>query len=127
MMKRLRNSQQHRFPRQRIHLVHRHRRVLQWLMLTLPLAVLLVLPATPNTYADVTTLQWVHLSTETGDLPSPAGSEQQTAAMIVDIDGDGLNDFVIAGRRASPAVVWYRRGEEGWQRYLVEDKALHIE
>ncbi|HRW07546.1 MAG TPA: VCBS repeat-containing protein, partial [Caldilineaceae bacterium] len=127
MMKRLCNSQQHRFPRQRIHHVHRHRRVLQWLMLTLPLAVLLVLPATPNTYADVTTLQWVHLSTKGGALPSPAGSEQQTAAMIVDIDGDGLNDFVIAGRRASPAVVWYRRGEEGWQRYLVEEKALHIE
>jgi len=70
---------------------------------------------------------WKHLSTTTGDLPAPNAGQQQTASLVCDIDGDGVNDFVITERTKAPAVVWYRRGKSGWTRHIVEDQPLHIE
>lgn len=52
---------------------------------------------------------------------------QQTAAAVFDIDRDGVNDFVIAERTAAPAVVWYRRGKDGWTRYVIEAGRLRPE
>jgi hypothetical protein len=46
---------------------------------------------------------------------------------VFDIDRDGVNDFVITERTAAPAVVWYRRGPQGWSRYVIEAGPLHIE
>jgi len=37
---------------------------------------------------------WKHLSSRTGDLPEPNGGNQQTACVILDIDGDGRLDIV---------------------------------
>lgn len=70
---------------------------------------------------------WDHLSTAEGDLAEPGNSTQQTAALILDVDGDGLNDFVIGARQLPPSLVWYRRTEEGWTRYLIDDEDLDIE
>lgn len=70
---------------------------------------------------------WIHLSSATGDLPVPSAGKQQTGSLILDIDQDGTNDFVITERTASPSVVWYRRGADGWTRYVVENDALRIE
>ena len=72
-------------------------------------------------------IHWKHLSTSTGDLPVPNSGKQQTASLVCDIDGDGVNDFVITERTEAPSVVWYRRGDSGWTRYVVDDQALHIE
>lgn len=72
-------------------------------------------------------ITWKHLSTSTGDLPVPNSGQQQTASLVCDIDGDGVNDFVITERTEAPSVVWYRRGNSGWTRYVVDDQALHIE
>ena len=41
-------------------------------------------------------------------------SEQQTASIVLDVDRDGLQDFVIAARRKAPALVLYRRDAAGW-------------
>ena len=70
---------------------------------------------------------WVHLSSKQGDLPAPNTGVQQTASLVLDIDKDGRNDFVITERTAAPAAVWYRRGTAGWTRYVVEAEPLHIE
>jgi len=75
----------------------------------------------------IETTRFRHLSTITGDLPKPNNGDQQTASLVLDIDKDGINDFVIAERTKAPAVVWYRRGPNGWTRYIVDNEPLHIE
>jgi len=79
----------------------------------------------PSTEAS--SIKWKHLSSKTGDLPSPDASTQQTAALILDVDRDGLNDFLIGCRAKGPAVVWFRRQADGWKRYVVERDTLPIE
>lgn len=72
-------------------------------------------------------LEWTHLSSENGDLPAPSTATQQTASLILDVDRDDVEDFVIGGRKAGPALVWYRRDADGWTKYLIDDDALDIE
>ena len=71
---------------------------------------------------------WRHLSSKNGDLDSPGGSTEQTASLILDVDKDGLNDFVIGSRNApGPSMEWYRRQAGGWSKYLIDDTVLNIE
>jgi hypothetical protein len=70
---------------------------------------------------------WTHLSSRSGDLPVPFAGTQQTASLVLDVDGDGVNDFVLTERTAAPSVVWYHRGKTGWTRRIVEANPLHIE
>ncbi len=72
-------------------------------------------------------LEWTHLSSANGDLPAPSNATQQTASLILDVDKDGVNDFVIGSRRDSPAMVWYQRNADGWTKYLMDDATLDIE
>jgi hypothetical protein len=65
-------------------------------------------------------LRWQHLSSATGDLPSPGPSTQQTGAVVADLGGDGVNGFVLSFRQTAPAVVWYRRAAHDWDRYVIE-------
>jgi len=73
------------------------------------------------------TVRWKHLSTAKGDLPTPNAGKQQTSSIVCDIDKDGINDFVIAERTKAPSVVWYRRGENGWTKYVLDNTYLRIE
>jgi len=73
------------------------------------------------------TVKWKHLSTAKGDLPTPNAGTQQTASIVCDIDKDGVNDFVIAGRTKAPSIIWYRRAADGWARYVVDNMRLRIE
>lgn len=70
---------------------------------------------------------WKRFSSKDGHFPAPNIGTQQTAAAVFDIDRDGVNDFVIAERTAAPAVVWYRRGKDGWTRYVIEAGRLRPE
>ncbi len=70
---------------------------------------------------------WKHKSTIHGDLPVPNAGNQQTASAVFDVDKDGVNDFVITERTQAPAVVWYRRGADGWTKYVIEDGVQYIE
>ena len=70
---------------------------------------------------------WLRYSTENGDLDVPNKGNQQTASLVVDLDNDGINDFVITERTAAPAVVWYRRHSTGWTRHVIEKEPLRIE
>ena len=81
-------------------------------------------PAAPGNAA----ASWTQLSSTTGDLPAPSGSTEQTATLVLDIDKDGLNDFVIGARKEpGPSLVWYRRHAGGWDRLVIESAVLPIE
>jgi hypothetical protein len=72
-------------------------------------------------------VEWKHLSSKTGDLPAPGNSTQQTASLILDVDKDGVNDFVIAARQKAPSLVWFRRTKTGWTRYVIDKDLLPLE
>lgn len=71
--------------------------------------------------------RWVHLSSATGDLPAPGTSSQQTGALVADLDLDGTNDFVLSFRQVAPALVWYRRLTNRWERIVIEPQFLTVE
>ena len=85
--------------------------------------------ATPSDFGSVEAagMRWLHLSSRHGDLSIPSTSRQQTAALVADLDKDGLNDFVLAFREKGPALVWYRRIKSGWDRYVIDNDYLTIE
>lgn len=73
------------------------------------------------------TIQWKHLSSSKGQLPAPGKSHQQTGAVIFDVDKDGVNDFILSFREQPPALVWYRRRKEGWDRYVIDSSYQTVE
>lgn len=83
-----------------------------------------------HTQAEIFIPTWVQISTATDTLEKPGAGIglQQTSTLILDIDKDGLNDFVITNRsKPGPSVVWYKRTATGWQKYLLESDYLRIE
>lgn len=71
--------------------------------------------------------EWASLSSKRGEIPKPGPSKQQTASLIMDVDKDGVNDFIIGSRQKGSSVYWYRRGAEGWEKYLIEKETLPVE
>jgi hypothetical protein len=71
-------------------------------------------------------LVWQHLTSKNGDIPDP-GTEQQTSALILDVDNSGVNDIVIGSRHMAPSVSWFRREGDGWARYVIDDAVLPLE
>src|SRR5215470_12516428 len=86
---------------------------------------LIVLAAAERGAAD--RVRWQHLSSSRGELPVPGTSTQQTGALVADLDGDGINDFVLSFRQVAPALVWYRRAATGWTRHVLEPDFLTVE
>lgn len=72
-------------------------------------------------------ISWEHISSKTGAIEAPNAGRQQTSAAVADFDNDGINDFCITERTVAPAVVWYRRINNGWKKYVVEDSVCFIE
>ena len=71
-------------------------------------------------------MRWKHLSSKDGILVPP-GPLEQTLCLVLDIDRDGVDEFVIGCRRQAPALTWYRRDGEKWKRYVIEGTLLPIE
>ncbi|MCS7223100.1 MAG: VCBS repeat-containing protein [Armatimonadetes bacterium] len=72
-------------------------------------------------------IKWMRLSSKTGDLPIPPGSDQQTLCLVLDADRDGRNEFIIGCRGKGPALAWFRPGANGWSVFLIEDQSIPIE
>lgn len=71
--------------------------------------------------------EWTLISSKNRNIPPPGPSTQQTACLILDVDKDTMNDFIVASREAGPSVLWYRRNKLGWTKYLVDNTFLPIE
>ncbi|HLF33631.1 MAG TPA: VCBS repeat-containing protein, partial [Cyclobacteriaceae bacterium] len=72
-------------------------------------------------------IRWKHFSTETGDMPVPNSGNQQTSALVLDIDKDGINDFVITERTEAPSVTWYKFRNYQWVKYVIDPGQRFIE
>lgn len=70
---------------------------------------------------------WKHLSTVTGDLAVPGQSTQQTASLVADFDGDGVNDFVIGCRQEAPSLILFLRSDSGWNRLVLDSTVQPVE
>ncbi|MHC4581608.1 MAG: family 16 glycoside hydrolase [Planctomycetota bacterium] len=68
--------------------------------------------------ADVT---WQRKSSATADMPTPNAGNQQTCCMVLDIDKDGIDDFVVGERTQTPSVVWYKYNGSGWDKFVIDD------
>jgi sugar phosphate isomerase/epimerase len=67
-------------------------------------------------------VSWAHLSSTQGQIPQPDVG-RQVATLILDIDKDGTNDFVVASYEK---MAWFRRSAQGWTRYAVENGAPNV-
>jgi hypothetical protein len=72
-------------------------------------------------------ITWKHLSSARGDLEVPNGGDQQTAAAVFDMDGDGIVEFFITERTQAPSVVAYKYNGSGWDRHIIDDTPQRIE
>ncbi len=70
---------------------------------------------------------WTRKSSTTGDLPAPSDGKQQTCCLILDIDKDGIDDFVIGERTRTPSVVWYKYNGKGWDKFIIDNTRLNPE
>jgi sugar phosphate isomerase/epimerase len=65
---------------------------------------------------------WTHLSSTKGQIPQPDVG-RQVATLILDVDQDSVNDFMVASYEK---IAWFRRSAEGWTRYAVENGAAGV-
>lgn len=64
---------------------------------------------------------WERKSSTTGVIPIPNAGKQQTCCVVLDIDKDGVADFVVGERTQAPSVVWYKYNGKGWDRFVIDD------
>jgi len=70
-------------------------------------------------------VKWEHHSSLYRQLPfAEVGS--QVSTLIMDIDKDGTNDFVIAGW-GKPSMVWFKYNGRNWDKYLIDAGTEFIE
>jgi len=91
------------------------------------LLILFLAPISCGNYSGDEVVEWASLSSKWGEIPVPGPSTQQTASLILDVDKDGVNDFIIGSRQKGPSVYWYRRGADGWMKYIIEEETLPVE
>lgn len=67
-------------------------------------------------------------SSSDGYLEVPSAGVRLTTSIVGDVDGDSKDDFVVAQRLVSPAIVWYKK-ESGntWKKYIVESEAMDLD
>ncbi len=78
-----------------------------------------------NNDSESMVVKWDHYSSLYRDLPF-AGVGPQVSTLIMDIDNDGVNDFVVAGW-GQPSMVWFKRTDTGWTKYLIDEGTEYIE
>lgn len=66
-------------------------------------------------------VEWERKSSTTGDMPTPNDGKQQTCCLILDIDKDGIDDFVVGERTQTPSVVWYKYNGKAWDKFVIDN------
>ncbi|MBS1830728.1 MAG: VCBS repeat-containing protein [Acidobacteria bacterium] len=72
-------------------------------------------------------IRWVHVSSTTGEVPNPGGSNQQTGMLVAELDKKPGADVVICYRVHAPALVWIAREGNWWKRRVIESEFLRVE
>lgn len=70
---------------------------------------------------------WKLFSSSGGAVPIRHTGTQQTASVLIDVNGDGIREFVIAERAKAPSVVLYRLEQRNWKTSVIDDRQLNIE
>ena len=66
-------------------------------------------------------IRWTPLSSTRGELPSPAGSKEQTACVVGDFNNDGRGDFAIASRKKGGRLeAWLSRSTGAWDLRVID-------
>ena len=72
--------------------------------------------------------KWERISSEDGTIPLSWKITKQTASLSVDIDKDGIEEFVIAGFGKATSIMYLKFDRAiGWREFAVEKEALPIE
>ncbi|WP_435353223.1 FG-GAP-like repeat-containing protein [Emticicia sp. SJ17W-69] len=72
--------------------------------------------------------KWERISSEDGTIPLSWKTTQQTASLAVDIDNDGIEEFVICGRGQTSAIIYFKFDRAiGWREFAVEKELLSVE
>ncbi len=78
-------------------------------------------------FVDAGDPRWDRRSSVSGDMPIPCPGKQQTCCVAADLDGDGVQDFVIGERTRTPSVVWYKYNGTGWESRVIDNSKLRPE
>lgn len=88
--------------------------------------ILTTLSTAPNN-----TVNWLQLSSRTGDLPVPPTSNGQIALKVADLNKDGLPDYLMSMwqnlNSFKPTLVWYQQQPNGsFVMYLIDNELPNI-
>ncbi|MGL4632144.1 MAG: FG-GAP-like repeat-containing protein [Leadbetterella sp.] len=84
---------------------------------------LLLLPC-----AHIFAQNWEYMSTTNKKIPLSWSATQQTASLVLDIDNDGADEWIIAQRTGTPSLIYmkYERSV-GWREFTMDKEKLTIE
>lgn len=72
--------------------------------------------------------KWEKVSSTSEEIPLSWRNTQQTASLVVDIDNDGIQEFVMAGREKAPSLIYLKyESSIGWREFAIEKELLTIE
>ncbi len=72
--------------------------------------------------------KWERISSEDGTVSLSWKTTQQTGSLSVDIDKDGIEEFVMAGRGQATSIIYLKFDRAiGWREFAVEKEALPLE
>jgi sugar phosphate isomerase/epimerase len=72
--------------------------------------------------------KWERISSEDGTIPLSWKTTQQTAALTLDIDKDGIEEFVMCGRGQATSIVYLKFDRAiGWREFAIEKEQVSIE
>lgn len=80
-----------------------------------------------NDTKDKDSRNWRLVSSSNGEIETPNNGNQQTAALISDVDMDGDMDFFISERTQAPSLTMFRYDKGKWERHIIDDQPLRIE
>ncbi len=80
-----------------------------------------------NDQIDKNSIKWRLVSSAKGEIDVPNKGNQQTSALVVDVDNDGAMDFFVSERTAAPSLTLFKFTKGKWVRHIVDADSLFIE